>query len=226
MEKDAYYFSHDANAQDDPKCMILIDQLGMEGYGIFWALIERLRQEKDYKLPTIILPALAKRWNTSNEKIQTVISKYGLFVFENEKFYSTRLERSMKKRTKIARDNALKRWKLKGDATAMQLHSNCNATAMLLKERKVKESKDIYIPDLPEFLDQAKVACRKAGLNYTNLKFSLESKYELWRDAGWKDGYNKPIKKWKSKLNGVLPHLKEITNIGPAKAVIQHIDGI
>ena len=34
-KKDAYYFSHDANAQDDPKCMLLIDQMGLEGYGIF-----------------------------------------------------------------------------------------------------------------------------------------------------------------------------------------------
>jgi hypothetical protein len=45
MAKDAYYFSHDSNSQDDPKCMMLIDQLGMEGYGIFWALIEKLRNE-------------------------------------------------------------------------------------------------------------------------------------------------------------------------------------
>ena len=42
MSKDAYYFSHDSNAKDDPKCMVLIDQLGLEGYGIFWVLIETL----------------------------------------------------------------------------------------------------------------------------------------------------------------------------------------
>lgn len=34
MSKDAYYFTHDSNAKDDPKCALLIDQLGMEGYGI------------------------------------------------------------------------------------------------------------------------------------------------------------------------------------------------
>ena len=40
MSKDAYYFTHDSNAKDDPKCALLIDQLGMEGYGIYWMLIE------------------------------------------------------------------------------------------------------------------------------------------------------------------------------------------
>ena len=72
-KKDAYYFSHDSNAQDDPKCMILIDQLGMEGYGIFWALIERLRNEKDYTLPINLANAFAKRWQTSKEKVEAVI---------------------------------------------------------------------------------------------------------------------------------------------------------
>ena len=38
MSKDAYYFTHDSNAKDDPKCALLIDQLGMEGYGIYWML--------------------------------------------------------------------------------------------------------------------------------------------------------------------------------------------
>ena len=35
-KKDAYYFSHYSNAKDDFKCMLLIEELGLEGYGIFW----------------------------------------------------------------------------------------------------------------------------------------------------------------------------------------------
>ena len=45
------YFPHDSNAKDDPKCMVLIDQLGMEGYGIYWVLIE-LRDTTDASLAT------------------------------------------------------------------------------------------------------------------------------------------------------------------------------
>lgn len=123
---------------DDPKCMILIDQLGMEGYGIFWGLIERLRQEKEYKLPTSVLPSLAKRWGTSSEKVQTVVSKYGLFVMEEDGFFSERLRRSMIEKSQKGRIGAEKRW---SNATAMQLHSPPIATAMQTDAIKVKESK-------------------------------------------------------------------------------------
>ena len=39
MSKDCYYFPHDSNAKDDPKCVLMIEQLGMEGYGIYWMLV-------------------------------------------------------------------------------------------------------------------------------------------------------------------------------------------
>ena len=86
MKKDAYYFSHDANAQDDPKCMLLIDQMGMEGYGIYWGLIEKLRAEKDYKLPLEVMTPFAKRWGTSKEKVETVIKSYNLFKLRQHFF--------------------------------------------------------------------------------------------------------------------------------------------
>jgi hypothetical protein len=143
MKKEAYYFSHDANAQDDPKCMLLIDQLGMEGYGIFWGLIEKLRNEPDYKLPIYVLPSLAKRWGTSKEKVQTVVSEFGLFVMDENMFFSERLQRSMLLKSEKARANALNRWKLSdGNATAMQPHSDRNATAMQKDAIKVKKSKE------------------------------------------------------------------------------------
>lgn len=95
MKKDAYYFSHDANAQDDFKCIRLIDVLGMEGYGIFWALIERLRAENDYKLPLDCTGGLAKRWGTSKEKVDAVILNFNLFIVQSDLFFSNRLLRSM-----------------------------------------------------------------------------------------------------------------------------------
>lgn len=137
-KKDAYYFSHDSNAQDDPKCMLLIDQLGMEGYGIFWALIERLRNEKDYKLPVVLLNAFAKRWFTSKEKVESVVKNYGLFIIEDNYFFSERLKCSMLEKTEKARLSASYRWK---DANALQLHNGSNANGMRKDANKGKESK-------------------------------------------------------------------------------------
>ena len=82
MSKDAYYFTHDSNAKDDPKCALLIDQLGMEGYGIYWMLIEVLRDQPDYKYPLALLPSLARKYNTTPQKIEAVIRGYQLFVVE------------------------------------------------------------------------------------------------------------------------------------------------
>lgn len=94
--KDAYYFPHDSNAKDDPKCVLLIEQLGLEGYGIYWMLVETLRDQPEYKYPVSLLPALARRYNTTAEKVKTVVSNYGLFSIENDMiFYSDSLIRRM-----------------------------------------------------------------------------------------------------------------------------------
>lgn len=144
-KKDAYYFSHDANAQDDPKCMLLIDQLGMEGYGIFWALIEKLRSEKDYKLPFAVIPSLARRWGTSKEKVETVVKTYNLFITEEQDFFSARLVRSMGEKSEKARISANKRWQSlenqQDDANAMQPQCDRIETHMPNDAIKVKESK-------------------------------------------------------------------------------------
>ena len=146
MAKDAYYFSHDSNSQDDPKCMILIDQLGMEGYGIFWALIEKLRNETDYRLPIALTGSYAKRWGTSKEKVETVIKNYELFTVDDTHFFSERLCRSMQKKTESARNAANLRWSNNPDnqlvnSNAMQSHSKRNAVGMRNDAIKGKERK-------------------------------------------------------------------------------------
>ena len=64
MKKDAYYFSHDSNAKDDPKCMLLIEELQLEGYGIYWVLVEILREQPDFKYPLKMIPVLARKFLT------------------------------------------------------------------------------------------------------------------------------------------------------------------
>jgi hypothetical protein len=96
MKKDAYWFSHDSNAKDDPKSMKLIDQLGLEGYGIFWVLIEVLRDQPEFRYPIELLPILARRYNTSGEKMKAVVSSYGLFSIDAEdNFFSISLNDRM-----------------------------------------------------------------------------------------------------------------------------------
>jgi hypothetical protein len=150
-KKDAYYFSHDSNAQDDPKCMMLIDDLGMEGYGIFWALIEKLRAEKDYTLPLSICGRFARRWATSEAKIQTVVTNYGLFEIDGGLFFSLRLKRSMDEKSQKARLSAEARWTKNQQLTDENLCVRIpnaydrNANGMRTDAIKVKESKENQI---------------------------------------------------------------------------------
>lgn len=151
--KDAYYFSHDSNARNDHKCLKLRRVLGMEGYGIFWVLVEMLRDAADYKLPLSVVPDIAYESRVSEEKILAVINNFELFEVDNGEFFSLRLIRSMEKmqlKSNKNRQNALKRW---NNATALQTHSERNA----LKESKGKETKEnesIYTlgPDSEKFI--------------------------------------------------------------------------
>lgn len=154
MKKDAYYFSHDANSQDDHKCMNLIDQLGMEGYGIFWALIEKLRCEKDYKLPLLACRSYAKRWSTSEQKILTVIQNFELFKVNDSMFFSLRLCRSMNEKSEKARISANLRWG--NNASALQPHIECNADGMQNDAIKEKEIKVSIYPELESLNEKCK----------------------------------------------------------------------
>lgn len=95
MGKDSYYFSHDSNARNDIKIIRLRRALGMEGYGIYFALVEILREQEGFKLPMEAITDIAFDLHTSEEKIKTVVGAYGLFVIEEETFFSARLLRSM-----------------------------------------------------------------------------------------------------------------------------------
>jgi hypothetical protein len=48
MTKDAYWFPHDANATNDPRMIKLRRLHGYEGIGVFWHIIERLRESDGY----------------------------------------------------------------------------------------------------------------------------------------------------------------------------------
>ena len=83
------YFSHDSNARNSDKLMRVRMDLGAEGYGIFFMLIERLREEKDYK-SVVDYKLLKFDLDADSEKIKQVVENYDLFKFteDGKYFYS------------------------------------------------------------------------------------------------------------------------------------------
>ena len=163
-KKETCYFSHDANAKDDFKVMLLIEELGLEGYGIFWVLIETLREQQNYKYPLKLLSVLARKYNTTLAKLEVVVRNYNLFVIEDDCFfYSSSLNRRMQKmeeaieqRVIAGKISAAKR-KQKQIEQLKQLEINlsindsnerplneCSTSVQQIKEKKNKEKEIKY----------------------------------------------------------------------------------
>ena len=139
MSKDAYYFSHDSNAQHDPKILRMIKKRGWEAYGLYWGIVEKLREEDTHSLPTDY-ETLAFAMRIESELIKDIVESYDLFVVEDGLFYNLRLNKTMKRvreKSQKAKESARKRWD--NDANAMQTQYKRNAKKG--KEKKGKERK-------------------------------------------------------------------------------------
>jgi len=147
-DKDAYWFSHDSNASNDPDIIYMRSEYGWHGYGLYWAIVERLRDIAGYKYPLSRVHALAFDLHEENieEFVLACIKKYTLFESDGAYFWSPSLIRRMAKReenkelrAEQARKAAAKRWgnEENGDnAAAMpqQCPSNADACAPAMHE--------------------------------------------------------------------------------------------
>lgn len=220
--KDSFWFRHDSNAADDPKCILLIDQLGMEGYGIFWILIEKLREQPEYTYPLKLIPALAKRYATSTEKMLTVIKNFDLFSIQNDDFFYSK---SLTERMKLYSDKkniyseraqkaALSRWKnntsnaqaMLNECSIMLSDANRIDKNIIYKnrlKRNIKEKNAFFSPpsidDLTEYF-RVKIIEN----NYTNDALKEAKKFEsFYSSKNWMVGKNK-MTDWKKAVSGWL----------------------
>ena len=147
------YFSHDSNARNSDKLMKVRMKLGAEGYGIFFMLIERLREEEGYK-STIDYDTLAFDLRVEPEKVKQVVENYDLFKFteDGKYFYSDSFNERMEmmdvraqQRKSKAKKAAEARWNKQSEDTsiAQVLPEQCssNAQALLNNANKIKLNK-------------------------------------------------------------------------------------
>jgi hypothetical protein len=110
--QNAFYFQHDYNASNDHKILFLRQQLGIEGYGIYWYVVEQLAQSGG-KLPLKIIPVLAMQIQTPQDKVVAVIKNYDLFTIEDDIFFSMRLMKQIQFRETLSiegKKGAMARW--------------------------------------------------------------------------------------------------------------------
>lgn len=159
--KEAYYFSHDSNARHDPKILAMRSVYGVKGYGMYWIIIEMLREQEQYKLQKskYLFNAIAMQMQSTEickddaqEFVSDCINEFDLLAEDEQFIWSNSLLKRMEmkddlseKRRKAAKarwdkasnDADSKQVESKDDANAMQMDSNSNA----IKEKKVKEKK-------------------------------------------------------------------------------------
>jgi hypothetical protein len=141
MEKEAFYFPHFCNARHDRKIRRLRKELGVEGYGIYFMLLEILREQQDMMYPLEDIDLLAEEFGVSEAKVRTTICNYQLFeVDESEKFFSPKMlvylepYFRMKEQRKVAGQKSAEKRMLNDRSTTVQQSKG--------KEKKVNEIKE------------------------------------------------------------------------------------
>jgi hypothetical protein len=153
------YFPHDSNARNSDKLIPVRTRHGAAGYGVYFMILERLREEPTYmSIKDYNMIAFDLRVDTS--LVRSIIEDFGLFVFteDGKYFYSESFMKRMEKKDEISKKRKEsgmagleKRWNSVNIANAIKNDSNCyenslqniaNAIKNDSKESKVKKSKE------------------------------------------------------------------------------------
>lgn len=89
------YLLHDANSGNNLRIMMMVQEEGMKGYGIYWMILEFLRLQNGYKADLKVLPILAQKAKVTMVTLKRIIYDYTLFEVNNTSFSSSGLSRRM-----------------------------------------------------------------------------------------------------------------------------------
>jgi hypothetical protein len=195
MKSSTYYFSHDYNAANDTKILFLRHQLGMEGYGIYWYLIEQLANAGG-KLPLELIPVLSMQMHCTDVKVNGVLMNFDLFTIESGEFWSHRLQDHLELRLKLSQS---------GKAGANNRWKNGGAIGGAIGEGNAKERKGKEIKGNINLLEDIQTFKSELGDEYDNfvmywtepnkngkLRYELEKFFDIKRRVNtWLQNKNK-----------------------------------
>lgn len=205
MEKEGFYFPHFCNARHDRKIKRLRKELGVEGYGIYFMLLETLRDQHDLRYPLEDVDLLAEEFNVSEQKVRVTICNYQLFEIDDEqKFFSPKMllylepyYRMKEQRREAGLKSAAKR-KLNESSTTAQRPLDDRST----KERKEKESK---VNEIKEKENKEEEAKGFFVLEYRDELFNRWIKYKKEKKSSYTEaGLSQLLKQWEGKTDKEL----------------------
>lgn len=86
----APYFSHDMYPQKDKSIVMLMDELGYEGYGLYWRIVEFMHQNELCVGEERLIAG-----KTYIEKVKAILNNFNLFRVEEGKYISDRILRNL-----------------------------------------------------------------------------------------------------------------------------------
>ena len=111
-----HWFKHNINASNNSKLIKLQANEGLEGYAVYWKLIELLYINEgryEFNLDELAFTLRISRLEYSNSLIESVIKNYGLFNYDDDIFYSDRVIQGLADiytKSKKNSENAKKRY--------------------------------------------------------------------------------------------------------------------
>lgn len=146
-----HFFPHDYNAQSDSKLQQVLFDLGCEGLGIYWCLIEDLYKDGG-ALPLNQIKVIAFSLHQDAAKVEKVVMDYNLFQNDGVNFWSNSANKRMMERKTICekrRESIMQRWHpaaldneeiqdSNSITNVIQNEYECNSN----KENKIKEKEN------------------------------------------------------------------------------------
>lgn len=127
------YFKHDYNASEDDKIVLMIDEMGIEGYGIFYFVLERVAKAGG-SLDKKFIRILAEKMKVPEEKVSKVVNNYNLFNVNGDSFTSVRLKTEIGERSTVIEKNS------QGGKTTQERHAKSLKSTLQDRKKAFGES--------------------------------------------------------------------------------------
>ena len=196
------YFSHDSNARNDEKMIRLRMKHKATGYGIYFMILERMRDEEDY-ICARDYDMIAFDLREDAKLIKSVVEDFGLFEFtdDGKYFYSPSFIKRMKSkdgtskaRSESGRKGMEKRWhkeeeEEKGGAQKEEKKENDEDTLqqekiVFLSSRTWQESVcmkfRLPMANLQPYIDEFFLDCRARGKLRHNNQQDAQAHFNDW----------------------------------------------
>lgn len=217
------WFRHDAGARNDIKIEALTLRYGMAGYGMYWVIIEVLRQTDGYKLPEkgYVWSALASRMLCAPEQaedfVRACIDEFDLLAEEDGCFWSESLLRRMEDYEAMV-EHKRRAGKAGGEARAKQMLSTAKAAPKQNQARDSRDTRDSreeeYAPKVSMQREQYEKLCTQYGKSATDDKIQSISDYILSKGKQPYKDSAAAVRQWFRK-DGVNPRASPTTNRCP-----------